>query len=108
MARQKIEAPELAPVAKLVEIGDSVEGVWVGIRRALIGGEFNNVHDFQGKPEADYTDEAGAFSMWGTVDLDRKLTQLKSGDYVYITLANIERNGARTFKTFDVEIDDGK
>lgn len=101
MARKKIEAPPLAPAVKWAD-HESVEGQYVGAR-LFSKEERTLVHDFENAPEgSEYANEERAFTLWGTVDLDRKLKQIEVGTYVYVTYMGEDGR----VKRFDVEVDE--
>ena len=87
-----------AGVFKFEEIGDSIEGTYMGSGRQTVSGDLTTRHDFETK--------TGPMFFWGSTVLDGRLRLAAMGDYVRVTyIGNTEQTykGGNPAKLYSVE-----
>jgi hypothetical protein len=87
---------------KPTKVGDEVSGVYVD-KRENVGPNHSMVYELQ--------QEDGSFvSIWGKTVIDSSMARVQLGDTVKIVFTgeSPNKNGTRTFKTFDVFVLDSK
>ena len=88
---------------KFENAGQSLEGRYNGFsaHTSTLTGKENRLYEL-------INDDGDVFHFWSTTVLDRRMAQIKEGDYIRVTYLGQKGDPPRRYKDFTVEVDDSR
>lgn len=87
---------------KFENAGQSLEGLYNGFTEhtSSLTGKENRLYEL--------LNDGDAFHFWSTTVLDRRMAQIKQGDYIRVTYLGKKGEPPRVYKDFAIEVDESR